>query len=633
MISTFHGIETGKRGLNTHQTAMNVVGDNIANSANPIHSRRRIQLKTTEEYTYPSHLKLNQKGQLGTGVKVALISRMQDKSIENKIIQHISKKQTIEVYGKYMKEVEVLADHAGETSIKASFQNFVDGWNELSKDSSESSTRDFLIKQTRFLTERIQSSYEQKRDLLHEISENIKTSVAKINTLAENIAVLNNQITRILNEGDQANALMDQRDELVRELAQHINVQATSDRKNGKFLLFVGSEFLVQHDKVQKLEIHSSQGKEEILWENSRAPLMPKEGEIKALLDIRDNHLKKEIQNLNFFSVKLIMTVNALHKEGHSLNGKIDNNFFLEKLASTESFLFDNDKIGEKNYVGISEIQGSESLNREHVIGEVGVLSFYSKEGNIVEVAYQEDETVGELLDKINQSDAEVVAYLNPNNQLVLTTNKDSHNNEQYALRYMQDTGIFLTQYAGILNTSEEAFNWKNTESLNHISSEASLSKVLEINPASWIQMSPEIVKNTQNIAAAYVLSDRSQISIGNGNNAARISSTLNGYLPSNQENLDTVHHLTSLTKENENFYSFLDHNAMKLAHFISSNEQHLNRESLFLDEFTKTKHSISGINLDEEAVDMISHQHAYNASAKFVRYLDEMIETLLKMT
>jgi flagellar hook-associated protein 1 len=86
MSSTFFGLEIGKRGLQTHQKALDVTSQNMANASTPGYSRQRAEITSTDPFTYPSLIREQTAGQIGTGVDVTAVVRIRDQFIDDRIL-------------------------------------------------------------------------------------------------------------------------------------------------------------------------------------------------------------------------------------------------------------------------------------------------------------------------------------------------------------------------------------------------------------------------------------------------------------------------------------------------------------------------------------------------------------------
>ena len=82
MASTFMGLETAKRGMSSHQMALQTTGHNISNADNKNYARQRVQIETVMPLYNPSMNRENGPGMIGQGSKAGDIDRVRDKFID-----------------------------------------------------------------------------------------------------------------------------------------------------------------------------------------------------------------------------------------------------------------------------------------------------------------------------------------------------------------------------------------------------------------------------------------------------------------------------------------------------------------------------------------------------------------------
>ena len=86
MHSTFMGLEIGKRGLMSHQKALQVTGHNISNAENKEYSRQRVVITAADPLYDPSLSRAKTAGQIGQGSTVSQIERVRDSFIDDRIV-------------------------------------------------------------------------------------------------------------------------------------------------------------------------------------------------------------------------------------------------------------------------------------------------------------------------------------------------------------------------------------------------------------------------------------------------------------------------------------------------------------------------------------------------------------------
>ena len=216
MSSTFLGLNTAYTGLQAANAALNTTSNNIANAETKGYSRQGVTTQAAEAIraftTY---------GCVGAGVETLAIERIRDNFYDQKYWSNQSKLGEYEVKNYYMGCIEDYYKDdktvKGFTTIFDEYQNAIE---ELAKNPSDTKYRQQVIGQAGNLT-----SYNNMQKLQDDVNQEIKVNVDRINSIAQEVASLNKQINVIeMNSGLVANELRDQRDLLIDELSELVDV-------------------------------------------------------------------------------------------------------------------------------------------------------------------------------------------------------------------------------------------------------------------------------------------------------------------------------------------------------------------------------------------------------------------------
>lgn len=647
MLSTFHGVELGKRGLTAHQVALNTAGHNLANVSNPEYSRQKVQLSSTLAINAPGLNGDITSGQIGSGVQVESIKRVRDEFLDNRIIDEKASQGYWNKREFYLKQMEALHNEPNTPSLKSRLEQFINDWNHLANYPTEGGAREVLRDNAIGLTQNVQNMFDHFWMLRKNADDMIRSSINQVNTFSQEIADLNQEITRVEAKGHNPNDLKDKRDALVEKLSELVGVRVGRSDKD-EFIVYIGSERLVQGDKYEKILVKEDSNNEGLLktvWANDNKELIIKKGQIGGLIDTRDIDIKNQIEQLDNFAINLVETVNEIHRDGFGLNFNTNTKFFAQNyLNGNVNGDFDRNGDGINDGTAIYKISGTANLSRDDVVGSNGTINLGSKKYNEADILinYYKTDTVKDIVDKINKSEADVVAYLNHKGQLTLKATKASDPNyKSFIIRHVEDSGNFLTGFSGVLKESgiRGAFDWNRTGEITKINSlESSYSKAPMTHPSRWISLDAAIIREANNIAAARGIdSDGDGVpnkitGENDGNNALRIVSSL---VSENEYNaLDVVskidHEPIMVDKYSKSFRSFLDKTIEDLGTYARTADLELKKEDAIVHHLLNTRESISGVNVDEELAALVTYQHGYNASARFVSMIDKMLDTII---
>lgn len=329
MRSTFFGLEIGRLGLQAHQKQLEITSHNMANASTPGYSRQRGEMTTTPPFTYPAFNRVQSAGQMGTGVEITAVMRVRDELID----EQIHRETTISGYWEsrmtMLDEMELIVNEPSDSNIRTAVDNFWIALQNVADDPTSIPARSVLRQNTLTMTEIIRQDYQRMEALRSTANERIKELVNHINTIAEKIALLNDQISKVTALNDHANDLMDSRDLLIEELSEMVQISKTTDQLNRVNIYIYGIP-LVQGTSANKIVMepnHSDNGMVQLKWENGK-DVEILGGSLKGLMEIRDQDIPEFLDKLNTFAATLITKVNELHRSGYGLDETTNINFF-----------------------------------------------------------------------------------------------------------------------------------------------------------------------------------------------------------------------------------------------------------------------------------------------------------------
>jgi flagellar hook-associated protein 1 len=212
MVSTFHGIEMGKRSLIAHTQAMNVTSHNLNNMNTEGYSRQVVNLSEYEPIFMPDLTREERPGQLGQGVTTANIVRVRDSLVDNRIVFENKDLGYYEVRNKYLHQMELIYSEPNPSndptvinSLRTAFDDFMSGWEDLANHPDESSARTALVERANILSNSVKHHYDQFTDLRGNVDKEIQDRIGEVNQLAVKIAHLNDKILQSETVGDNPN--------------------------------------------------------------------------------------------------------------------------------------------------------------------------------------------------------------------------------------------------------------------------------------------------------------------------------------------------------------------------------------------------------------------------------------------
>jgi flagellar hook-associated protein 1 FlgK len=624
MTSTFMGLEIGKRGIQVHQQALATTGHNMSNINTPGYSRQRVEFSPFEPIYLPGLNRAETPGQIGQGTVVERIERIRDQLLDRRIIAQASEEGYWSVRDRYISEMEQLHLVPGMNSVKSKMDNFWDAWQELSQHAADTEFRTAVLERGKTLIDGIKNHFNGLRRLQTQVDDDIQMTVFRVNDLTRQIAGLNGEIQRVKAQGDNPNDLMDRRDFLVDELSSIIDVTVVQQDPD-EFMVHTSGHILVQGQIGRQFDLRKdidTEGFAHIYWNDTRNEMVFTKGRLGALMEMRDVTIEFEIQNLDNMTMNFADLVNEIHRAAYGANGTTGNNFFSEyPFVANVNGNYDRAGNGVFDSSYIYRINGQNTLDPNAQPGFEGVITLSASDRQ-VQVQYYSTDTVTDIISRINNSGAEIVARLNREGKLSLKgTPADLVNgqrvNPDFVIRHVEDSGHFLTGYAGLLLEAgpEGAFTWDRADAVTSLRGGAEDYAVAPIaHPSGWVEVNPALLKDPTSVAAGFGYNGRTA-NPGNGDAAAAIASIRN--------NPVMVGRLAT-------FDDYFADAVGRIGLLGEQSKTALETQNTFMKDLIERRQSISGVNMDEELANMVRYQHGYNAAARFITTVNSMLDTLI---
>jgi flagellar hook-associated protein 1 FlgK len=307
----------GLSGLDAAQKALDVIGNNIANSATEGYHRQRVDFSPAYSSQQGSIL-------IGGGVDIQGVTRVIDNLLEQEILRqqsslgHVSQEfgtlRTIEnVFG------ELSAEDSG---LNATIDKFFNSLQDLSANPMDTIWQNQIVSNAKAMASQFRTIGEFLNRLETQIRLEVENTVDFINVLTSQIAALNDKIEAIEMPGGNANNLRDQRDQSISELSELIGVQ-TLNRPYGVVDVTAGEIPLVIGVSVYELERSFSENADLgiSITGSSNCITNAQGGKIGGLLSLKNELVSDIHDNLDLLATALIQQINQYHVQGVGSEG------------------------------------------------------------------------------------------------------------------------------------------------------------------------------------------------------------------------------------------------------------------------------------------------------------------------
>ena len=323
-MSSIFGIDLSA--LQAFQQAIEVTSNNVANASTPGYDEESIELATA--------LPQNADGfAIGSGVDVTGVQRAYSQAATTQLNTSQSTLSQLTALQNYTSQIDNLF---GTTAggLTTALQTYYSGWSAVADDPTSTSAREALLGDANALAANLNSTSSQLQGLNSDVNTRITADVNQINSISTQISSLNAQIAQSSGSGQAPNQLLDQRDELVSNLSQLAGVTTTSN-SDGSINVYLGNgQPLVLDQNTYQLstvpnEFNASQ-LEVASTASDGASISSSitSGDLGGLLAARTQAIDPALNQLGQIATAVAQTANTQQGSGLDLNGQLGSALF-----------------------------------------------------------------------------------------------------------------------------------------------------------------------------------------------------------------------------------------------------------------------------------------------------------------
>ena len=321
-------LASGLSGLLAFQRALDVTSHNIANANTEGYSRQRVEFATLPASPFSN-------GWIGKGVDVSTVRRMVDDFLVTQTRTSSSSLERLSTFATQSERVSKLFVD-GDNGLSGALQKFQNAIQGVATEPTSVAARQVLIGQADGLVQRLDYVDTQLRSIDGETASQVGIEAAEINSIASGIARLNKEITAGIGAtGQPPNDLLDQRDKLIDQLASKVTINVIP-QDAAVLNVFIGKgQALVLNEKAASLSVQPD------AYDGSRPRLVLSGGQgtsdvtsaisggsLGGLLDFRSQVLEPARADLGRLAAGVAEAVNTQHRAGVDLRGSFGTDFF-----------------------------------------------------------------------------------------------------------------------------------------------------------------------------------------------------------------------------------------------------------------------------------------------------------------
>lgn len=565
------GLDTAVKALRAHQLAVDVASHNIANAQTPGFSRQRVLLRPIGLNGSDRFSRDNLLGRAGFGVDAKDVNRIRDTFLDFQTRQSLSSQSHFSALSTPISNAEVVFNDPSDDGISALLGKFWAAWHDVVNEPEASASRTALIHATTTFTTRVKAAHAELSQQRIDLNQSVTGIGEQINANASELAQLNLQIQQVELNGDMANDLRDRRDLILDDLSKIGNI-SYSETASGAMAVYLGTHELVfgtSFRSVSGVPSITDPGMVELHFDIDNDPVAVSAGQLRGVLDARDVAFPDLIAKLNSFASGLINSVNSIHQAGFGLNNSTGLAFLTGTDAST---------IG----INAALVASPQSIAAASGANQAG----------------------------------------DPANALAIANLQQAPN----MLAGFSATNLVLNESLSVGNTASGITLGTGLQPGDYFMVASGPNLELRYGSATGP------VVGTASLAA--MAPPGGTIAFISGlNTVATISVSAGAAYSSAQQ-------LTDLTAVGNDTFRVETSASTFYANIVSVLGADVNRANglsesagMLVDHLDGLRESVSGVSIDEEVTNLNASQHAYNAAARVISTIDEMLDTLINRT
>ncbi len=560
-------LQIGRSALLAYQSALQAVGNNVSNAGVAGYTRQTPVLMPSTGVLLPEGL------MPGGGVTLNALRRNVDESLENRIRYAMGDQSGALAEQQTLSRIESVINELSDGDLSTLMQTFFNAFSGLQNQPTSQTARALVISTGDSLASEIRRQRTDTLSLVDELNRDVVDATARAATIAGDIAELNVRITGLeASNGGSAGALRDQRDLLLRELGELVQIEVR-EQPGGQVNVYVGNEPLIQNGLnrglTTTLEIVDGTPRQTVRFADNNSQMTLSGGKIAGLVGARDTHVMGYVNALDGLARALINEVNKVHAAGQGLEG------FTSLTGGYE--VLDTNAVLNSAQAGLDQAPRNGSFLLRITDSDTGAFTETVITVDLDGVGT--DDTLQTIADQINAKVSDVTASITADNRLQLVAGTG------FSFTFGDDTSNLLASVG--MNTFFAGTN------------------------AQDLQVSDLLRSNVNLLAAATTNSP------GDGSNAARLASLATDSLPG----------LNGMSLSE--YYNTL---ASDVAVRGSAALQAVRAADTISLSLTAQRESISGVSLDEETISLLRLERSFQGAARYASTVDRLIQEMLSL-
>ncbi len=307
--------------LSVSQQEMATTSNNVANANTPGFSRERAVLAAGDPVTYGSFT-------YGTGVVLEKIESLRDSILEIQLNQETQQQSKLDTTLGQLQQIQTQFGSAS-SGIGADISNFFNSLQQLAPDPSNLALRQSVLTAAGNLANDFNTTAGSLQAQRSNLDLNVVQSVSEVNTLTTQIASVNQQISSLQGEHQDASTLVDKRTTLIRQLSALMDVSVIPTDQSISLVTANGTTLVSGSQSFALSAQLGSDGVQHILAGSQDITGSLKGGSLAGFIQIRDQEIPSLGSSLDQLASGLANALNTANSKGYDLNGNAGGNLFV----------------------------------------------------------------------------------------------------------------------------------------------------------------------------------------------------------------------------------------------------------------------------------------------------------------
>jgi flagellar hook-associated protein 1 FlgK len=570
----FGSLSLGGSSLSAQQAALQVTGNNIANAGTAGYTRETVDIQPT------GSVQIGNGQSTGSGVSINSVQRQVSEALNESLREATSDQNGSQSLSTTLTSLQNAFGALNDNDLSTQLNSFFNDFSSLANDPTNSTEQSQVLQDGKSIASALQTLQNQVSGVQQTASQQVTTLAQQANSLVQSIASLNGQISSGGSSG--TNNLQDQRDSDLSQLSQLVNINVVN-QGNGQVNVLVGSTVIVDGTTTHGITSATTTDANgntstTLAFADSGDPINATGGQIGGLIDAQQNYVQPALNTVNSIANGLIEAVNSIYSQGQSATPS-------SSVTGTTQVTNPNAPLNAGLAATGIDFPVTNGTFTMYLTDASGTTTTKQIGVNLSGTGTQT--TLTSLVNSINTAGGgQVTATVNPNGTLSIAGNN----------------GTTISFGADGTTAADGSANGTDTSG---VLAALGINTFFSGTDASNIAVNSSLTPGSLSTARGKT---------ANGN-ALLLSSAGNASLASlgGQSVLDTyTNYIGSLAVQAQN----ASNNATS--------------QSTIQSTLASQQQSISGVSLDEETVNMMQYQRAFEGSARFITTVDELMQTVL---